>query len=93
MKSKEAQNRVAEALGDMHYKNPGAAAAVSDLARTIAREEMASLAGLILRRLQLESEDFIDSTGAVVDIRLLERIFGEVLRDFASTPYEPGGKT
>ncbi len=58
--------------------------------REVAREEIASLAGLILRRLQLESEGFVDSTGAVVDIRLLEQIFGEVLRDFGATPDEPG---
>lgn len=56
---------------------------VADIARKVAREEVASLSGLILRRLQEEAQGFVDPTGAMVDIRLLERIFGEVLSDFS----------
>lgn len=60
--------------------------------RAIAREEVASLAGLVLRRLQDDRltrspqrnqvEDQIDET--------LSAIFGEALRDFGASSSEPG---
>lgn len=56
---------------------------IEDIAREIAREEVASLSGLILKRLQEEAQGFVDPTGAMVDIRLLERLFGEALSDFS----------
>jgi ethanolamine utilization protein EutQ (cupin superfamily) len=60
--------------------------------RRIAREEIASLSGLVLRRLQ---EDHFtrsierNAAEEVVDERL-SQIFGEALRDFGSTSSEPG---
>lgn len=54
-------------------------------AREIAREEVASLCGMILRRLQ-------DFDHGAVDQRDLSRVFGEALRDFGVTELEPGEK-
>ena len=50
--------------------------------RRIAREEIASMAGLVLRRLQdsLDGDDALD---------VLAPIFGEILRDYSQTPDEP----
>ena len=63
---------------------------LQDIIREVAREEIASLAGLVLRRLQLEVDSSFGAAGELPDVRLLERIFGEVLRDFGATPDEPG---
>ena len=66
---------------------------IDDQVRAIAREEIASLAGLVLRRLQEEhptrSFERNMADDAVVD--RLNAIFGEVLRDFGETTDEPGG--
>lgn len=79
--------------------------AVSELrAREIAREEIASLCGLVLRRLQGAREEMaeLDKAFDELDIVLtaddrealvrndLSKIFGEALRDFSQTPDEPG---
>jgi hypothetical protein len=58
--------------------------------RRIAREEIASLAGLVLRRTQ-DSEHALEdfNSGAGPATRVLAEIFGEALHDF-STETEPG---
>lgn len=62
--------------------------------RRIVREEISSLAGLVLRRTN-ESEAHLtrsperNMTDELVRERIAE-IFGEVLRDFSATTSEPG---
>lgn len=56
--------------------------------RQIARDEVASLAGLMLRRLQDEGPTRSMERNATVDI--LQRLWGEALRDFGATVEEPG---
>lgn len=57
-------------------------------AREIAREEIASLAGMMLRRLQdMGPTRSIERNMA---IEILSELFGEVLRDFGGTHVEPG---
>lgn len=65
------------------------AAVVEGLARKAAREEIASFAGLVLRRLG-ETTPASRAGGRPGRGRELESIFGEVLRDFGSTGDEPG---
>jgi hypothetical protein len=57
-------------------------------AREIARAEVASLCGLVLRRLQDEGPTRSFERNATVDI--LESLFGEALHDFGGTHDEPG---
>jgi hypothetical protein len=54
-------------------------------AREIAREEIASLCGLVMRRVQ-----DMDSLGDYAENQMLASIFGEALRDFGATTDEPG---
>jgi hypothetical protein len=65
-------------------------------ARELAREEIASLAGLVLRRLQ-NTTSALDASGQegkmVVErgtVDVLSSIFGEILHDFGGTDSEPG---
>lgn len=60
--------------------------------RKVAREEIASLCGLVLRRVQdlARPLDLDDRRLYVSD---LSKIFGELLHDFSSTPDEPGEVT
>jgi len=60
------------------------------LARKVAREEIASLAGLVLRRLQLQAALAEGETRDLVETKELASIFGEALRDFGGTTTEPG---
>jgi len=57
-------------------------------ARTIAREELASMAGLALRRTQDLHEEVINDDFAIK--RAIAHIFGELLRDYSQTTDEPG---
>lgn len=59
-----------------------------DRAREIAREEIASLCGLVLRRLQDDLE-VAGGTGNATEI-VVARIFGEALADFSRSESEPG---
>lgn len=64
--------------------------------RAIAREEIASLCGLVLRRSQ-DVEEIARRTGTEGDAELLPgaivaSIFGEAMRDFGATTSEPGPK-
>lgn len=59
---------------------------IEQIARAVAREELASFSGLVLRRLQDEPDDAMQAPIAV----RLAGIFGEALRDFGATPDEPG---
>ena len=54
----------------------------------IAREEIASLAGLMLRRLQDEGPTRVAEHN--VQIGMQAKMWGEVLRDFSATDVEPG---
>lgn len=59
--------------------------------RAIAREEVASLCGLILRRTQeihAAKPHHLEVPPAA--FRQLAEVFGEALRDFSQTPTEPG---
>lgn len=62
--------------------------------RQIVREEIASMAGLVLRRTQMDEAHLTRSIerNAADDVvrRHLAEIFGEVLRDFSGTDSEPG---
>ena len=55
-------------------------------ARTIAREEIASMSGLVLRRCQNEKGIYNEAVASY-----LASIFGELLRDYSQTTDEPGG--
>ena len=55
--------------------------------RLIAREEVASLCGLVLRRLQ---EHGLKDGTSEPTAAALRRAFGEALRDFGGTEEEPG---
>lgn len=60
--------------------------------RSIAREEIASLCGLVLRRLQdhdLASRSMERNIATEVVQETLAAIFGEALRDFSATEVEP----
>lgn len=57
-------------------------------AREIAREEIASLSGLMLRRLQEMGPTRSNERNMAVEI--LSELFGEALRDFGGTTSEPG---
>ena len=61
-------------------------------AREIAREEIASLCGLVLRRVQDEHPSRSIERNAAEDVvhGELARIFGELLRDFGGSDDEPG---
>lgn len=65
---------------------------IQDLAREVAREEVASLAGLILRRLQdVRDEDLADDLPDYYPV--FRSIWGEVLADFSGhtgSGEEPG---
>lgn len=56
--------------------------------RRIAREEIASLSGLVLRRLQDEGPTRSLERNMAVEV--MSSIFGEALRDFGATGDEPG---
>lgn len=64
--------------------------AIAATGEAVSRAEVASLCGLILRRLQ----ELVVSNGGdpdgFVTIRDLNAIFGEALHDFAATKEEPG---
>ena len=64
------------------------AEAVAEVARKVAREEIASLAGLTLRRLQDMGPT--RSMERNMQVEILAELWGEVLRDFGGTPDEPG---
>lgn len=59
-----------------------------DRAREIAREEIASFAGMMLRRLQDMGPT--RSMERNMQVEILNELFGEVLRDFGATKNEPG---
>jgi hypothetical protein len=63
-------------------------------AREIAREELASFCGLMLRRVQekMDAPDRHDGLSAwsTVTLEDLAQMFGEALRDFSATEAEPG---
>lgn len=63
-----------------------AAAVVIKMMRDIAREEVASLCGLVMRRL----EDYDPLRDAPSPVDTLQSIFGEALRDFSGNTNEPG---
>lgn len=63
---------------------PELAMKIEELARAIAREELASLSGLVLRRLQGVAHR------SFVQVAQINEIFGEALRDFGGTEAEPG---
>lgn len=63
---------------------------VRALARRVAREEVASLCGLVLRRLQSPAAEEGQPIEGVVILAELRIIFGEALRDFGGTEIEPG---
>lgn len=56
--------------------------------RSIAREEIASLSGMMLRRLQDMGPTRSPERNMAVE--LLSELFGEALRDFGATSTEPG---
>ena len=56
--------------------------------REIAREEIASLAGMMLRRLQDEGPTRSFERNFAVEIQT--KLWGEALRDFGGTVEEPG---
>lgn len=56
--------------------------------REIARAEVASLCGLVLRRLQDEGPTRLIEHNVLVDV--LSGIFGEGLKDFSSSTGQPG---
>lgn len=62
-----------------------------DEARLIAREEIASLCGLVLRRVH-EAYETKDAMRVAEDdaLKVVASIFAEALRDFGGTSYEPG---
>lgn len=67
------------------------------VARRIAREEIASLCGLVLRRLQEIDEKFgtpgrpnTALSSVLISTHDVASIFGEALRDFSSDTEEPG---
>lgn len=64
-----------------------AAAIAIGIMRDIAREEVASLCGLVLRRLGASSAGRGMGTS---DLAAVESAFGEALRDFSSDTNEPG---
>jgi hypothetical protein len=62
-------------------------------ARRIAREEIASLCGLVLRRLQdhdTPTRSFERNAATDELQETLNAVFGEALRDFSDTREEPG---
>lgn len=56
--------------------------------RAIAREEVASLSGFMLRRLQ--DRGLTRSPEHNFAVQILNELWGEALRDFSATPREPG---
>lgn len=71
------------------------------IARCAAREEIASLCGFMLRRLQVERDDIerVETSAGVERhthawhaVHLLSSVWGEALRDFSQTKAEPGPK-
>ena len=58
------------------------------MCRRIAREELASFSGLMLRRLQDLGPTRSPQRNMVVS--MLNELFGEALRDFSSQTAEPG---
>lgn len=62
---------------------------VRELARAVARAEVASLCGLMLRRLQGVGET-AGAGGRLLTIPELSSMFGEALRDFSAATSEPG---
>lgn len=57
-------------------------AEIADVARGVAREEVASLCGLVLGRLNADPQEPL--------AHKLASAFGEALRDFGATKAEPG---
>lgn len=68
---------------------------IREIAREIAREEIASLSGLVLRRSQEEhpTRSFERNAADEVVSERLAEIFGEALKDFGDTSVEPGDVT
>lgn len=67
-------------------------AELEEFVRRVARDEIASLAGLVLRRTQeanLTRSPVANASDAAMR-ELLAEIFGEVLSDFSRTSAEPG---
>lgn len=64
--------------------DPSDYALFENISRRVAREEIASLSGMMLRRLQ----DMEPSPEMAVEV--LSELFGEALRDFGATGGEPG---
>lgn len=62
--------------------------AFDDRMREIAREEIASMAGMVLRRLQDMGPTRSPDRNMAVE--LASEVWGEVLRDFGATVSEPG---
>lgn len=56
--------------------------------RAISREEIASLMGFMLRRLQ--DRGLTRSPDRNMAVEVLNELLGEALRDFSATPSEPG---
>jgi hypothetical protein len=63
---------------------------IARIARTMAREEIASMCGLVLRRLQEDVEACEDALMKRTPYGLLAHLFGELLRDYGATPDLPG---
>jgi hypothetical protein len=61
---------------------------MDDHIRAIAREEVASLSALVLRRLQEQGPTRSPDRNMAVEV--MNEVFGEALRDFGSTKSEPG---
>ncbi len=61
---------------------------IRDFAREVAREEIASLMGFMLRRLQ--DHGLTRSPDRNMAVSILNELFGEALRDFSATRSEPG---
>lgn len=63
--------------------DPSDYALFENISRRVAREEIASLSGMMLRRLQ-------DMEPPEMAVEVLSELFGEALRDFGATGGEPG---
>lgn len=63
---------------------------IEQIAREVAREEIASFSGMVLSRLGTSAREAVEGDAEFVMNRTLAAIFGEALRDFGGTPDEPG---
>lgn len=83
------EDRVRELVRDETMGNEFTRA-LTGVAREIARHEVASLCGLILRRLQVDALPEDVTVSGPVDLAHLRSIFGEALADFSG--YTGSGK-